>query len=67
MASSGKFIYGALLGVIGLLGLFMAAGAKEGHFYMAGLFIAGFSLIMIFWLIKRAWDRYDRALSGPEA
>lgn len=64
MASSGKYIYGALLGLIGLLGLFMAAGAKEGHFYAAGLFMAGFSLAMIFWLVKRSWDAYDRELSS---
>jgi uncharacterized membrane protein len=64
MASSGRFVYGALIGLIGLLGLFLAAGAKEGHFYAAGLFLAGFSLAMIFWLIKRSWDQHDRALGG---
>ena len=67
MASSGKYIYGALLGVIGLLGLFMAAGAKEAQIYMAGLFLAGFSLVMIFWLIKRTWDQREAAPTGPEA
>lgn len=64
MASSGKYVYGLLLGLIGLLGLFMAAGAAEGHFYAAGLLMAGFSLATIFWLIKRSWDRYDRRLSS---
>ena len=47
------------VGLIGLVGLFMAAGAHESAFYEAGLIMAAFAVFFVFWQIKRGYDRAE--------
>ncbi|OAB57133.1 hypothetical protein AY599_09240 [Leptolyngbya valderiana BDU 20041] len=54
-----RFVIGALVGLLGLLGLFLAAGSHDG-LYQAGLIFALFCVLFIFWLIKRSYDEADR-------
>lgn len=52
-------IYGALMGAVAILGLFLAAGARDGAVHLAGLLLFLFGVGMIFVLIHR--------LTGPGA
>ena len=53
-------------GLIGLLGLFMAAGAHETAFYEAGMIMAAFSIFFVFWQIKRGFDRAEKPANRAE-
>ncbi|MGO1119115.1 hypothetical protein ACTL6U_10435 [Rhodovibrionaceae bacterium A322] len=53
MATFGRVIFGFLMGLLSLLGLFMAANAQDTGFYQAGLMITLFGCFMIFYLISR--------------
>ena len=44
------------LGLGGLIGLFMAAGARDGVFYAHGLLIFAFCVAGFFWIISRGGD-----------
>lgn len=50
-------IYGALMGALAILGLFLAAGAHDGAIHLAGLLLFLFGLATIFALIHQ--------LTGP--
>lgn len=50
----------AVLGVIGLIGLFVAAGG-EGGYYWTGLAITGAAIMMIALIMKRIFDRHDHS------
>lgn len=50
-------IYGVLMGAVAILGLFLAAGARDGAIHVAGLLLFLFGLATIFVLIHR--------LTGP--
>lgn len=50
-------IYGVLMGALAILGLFLAAGARDGAIHLAGLLLFLFGLVTIFVLIHR--------LTGP--
>ena len=43
------------VGLIGLVGLFLAARSHESALYEAGLIMALFSVFFIFWQIKRGY------------
>ena len=49
----GPWILGTLLGLLSLVGLFMASGAKDGLFYGVGLAFFLFGVLFIFGLIHR--------------
>jgi uncharacterized membrane protein len=55
-----RFVIGALVGLLGLVGLFLAAGSHDG-LYEAGLIFFAFAVLFVFWLIKRSYDEADRA------
>ena len=44
------------VGLIGLVGLFLAARTHESALYEAGLIMTLFSVFFIFWQIKRGYD-----------
>jgi hypothetical protein len=48
-----SFILGAIMGVIGLIGLFLASRAVDGMFYVFGLLLFLFGIGFIFSLITR--------------
>jgi hypothetical protein len=47
------WIVGGLIAILGLLGLFLAAGAKDGGIYLFGLLLFLFAVLFDFGLIKR--------------
>lgn len=49
----GPWILGAAMGVMSLLGLFMASFAADVIFYGTGLGLFVFGILVIFWLIRR--------------
>jgi lipopolysaccharide export LptBFGC system permease protein LptF len=55
-----RFAIGALVGVFGLLALFLASGSRDAIFYQSGLILAVGCIVFIFWLIKRSFDDGER-------
>ena len=53
--SDGKWVFGAVMGAIGVLGLFMASRAADQTFYWTGLVFFVFGVIAIFGLIGGAY------------
>lgn len=59
MDNLGKWIIGGVMGVLALLGLYLAAHAVDQVFYWFGLGLALFALLFAFGLMKRAFDEAD--------
>lgn len=53
----GPWIIGGVIGILGLLGLHIAAHGEGASFYRMGLALAGFAIVLIFLLIKSSFDR----------
>jgi UDP-N-acetylmuramyl pentapeptide phosphotransferase/UDP-N-acetylglucosamine-1-phosphate transferase len=53
----GSFVLGGVMGVIGLLGLFVASAAKDGVFYATGLGLFVFCVLFLFVMIHRLVGR----------
>ncbi len=53
----GKWIAGIIVGVIGLLGLFLASGAVDTGIYIFGLLLFLTATLFDFWLVKRSFDK----------
>lgn len=49
----GQWIFGAVMALLSLLGLFIASRAHDPIFYAVGLVIFAFGLAFIFWLIAK--------------
>ena len=58
------WIGGGLVALLGLVGLFMSAGAIDNGIYLFGLALFAFSIVYIFRQIKDAFDRAEEA-GGP--
>lgn len=54
-------IVGALMAVLGLVGLFMAAGALDNEIYIFGLSLAGFAFVFLLGLVRAHYDRLAAA------
>jgi hypothetical protein len=50
---AGKWIVGAAIGILAVLGLFMASAARDTGFHVAGLVFFGSGVLFIFDLIRR--------------
>jgi hypothetical protein len=55
--ATSSFVLAAVVGVLALLGLFLAAGAKDGVFYATGLGLFVFCVLFIFGMIHRQVGR----------
>lgn len=59
----GQYVFGVLMGVLSLVGLFLASRAHDQMLYIAGLLIFALGIGFIFWLIARntghAPERHD--------
>jgi UDP-N-acetylmuramyl pentapeptide phosphotransferase/UDP-N-acetylglucosamine-1-phosphate transferase len=53
----GSLVLGGVMGVLALLGLFVAAGAQDGVFYATGLGLFVFCVLFIFVMIHRQVGR----------
>lgn len=49
----GYGIYGAVMGLLAIFGLFLAAGARDGAIHLAGLLLFLFGVINVFALIHK--------------
>jgi uncharacterized membrane protein len=54
------WIMGALAVLFGLVGLFMAAGARDFGILAFGLTLALFGVLFCWWMIKTAFDEAER-------
>ena len=61
MEGSLKWIAGGLAGVLGLVGLFLAANAHDQGIHIFGLALAAFAIIYVFAQMKQGFDARDRA------
>jgi hypothetical protein len=52
-------VVGAIVLVLGLVGLILASGADDAEMYLFGLSLAGFSAIFGFGLIRAHYDRLE--------
>lgn len=51
-----SWVMGVFVGLLGLIGLVIAAGAKDAPFHGFGLAVFAFAVLFDFWLIKRSFD-----------
>ena len=56
-----KWIGGGVIGLIGILGLFLSAHAHDTTFYYLGLGIFIVAIVVIFFLMKRQFDLSEGA------
>jgi hypothetical protein len=54
---TGSFVLSGVMGLLALLGLFVAAGARDGVFYATGLGLFVFCVLFIFVMIHRQVGR----------
>lgn len=65
MSGTMAFTLGGIVGVIGLCGLIGAGEAETGSLYYAGLLVFLGAVVYDLSLIKRHFDRAERAGAGP--
>lgn len=67
MEDTGRWIVCGLVGLVGILGLFLAAGAVDGGFYFFGLLLFAFAVVFVFANVKNAFDEAEStAAAGDE-
>jgi ABC-type maltose transport system permease subunit len=59
-----RFAFCVFAALVGLLGLFIAAGARDNAISYFGLSLAVFGALFNFWIIKRHFDTLPRPESG---
>jgi hypothetical protein len=65
MGTTGKFVLGGIVGLLGILALFIAAAAHSGPLYVAGLIFFSGCFIFIMYLINRAF--HDEGNGGAHS
>ena len=60
MDGTAKWCAGGLVALLGVIGLFLAAGAVDRGIYFFGLAIFAFAVFYIFALIKQGFDARER-------
>jgi hypothetical protein len=60
MEGTGKWIAGGVVALLGVIGLFFAAGADDRGIYLFGLALFAFAIFYVFALIKQGFDAGDR-------
>jgi hypothetical protein len=51
-----SWVMGVFVGVLGFVGLVLAAGAHDAPIYGFGLGVFGFAILFVFFLVKRSFD-----------
>lgn len=59
--SVSDFAVGILVAVLGLVGLFLAAGAVDDEIFIFGLGLAAFAVVFDLGIVKAHFDRRDAA------
>ncbi len=55
-----SWIVGVCVGILGLLGLTMAARSLDAGTHIFGMLLFVFAILFDFWLIKRSYDLQER-------
>ena len=58
------WIMGTTAALFGLLGLFMAAAARDTGILIFGLGLFAASVLFVWWMIKTAYDEAESDVSG---
>ncbi len=58
--NGGKWIFGGIMALLSLVGLFLASRAVDATFYWTGLAFFLFGILVIFGLIGRAYEGSHR-------
>ena len=61
MQGTGKWIAGGVIGLIGVLGLFLSAYAHDATFYYVGLAVFVLSVLIVGAMVKRHFDMQESA------
>jgi len=61
----GKWVTGGIVGLIGILGLFVASRATDDTFYALSLIVFVIAVGVIFYMIRRAFDEAGARPRGP--
>ncbi len=61
MEGSCKWIAGGVIGLIGILGLFLSAHAHDTTFYWLGIGVFLVAMAVIFFMMKRQFDLSEGA------
>jgi hypothetical protein len=56
-----SWVMGVFVGLLGLVGLVLASGARDGAVYGFGIGVFIFAVLFVFLLIKRGYDATDAA------
>lgn len=64
MEEVSSILVGALVLILGFVGLFLASGALDSEMYVFGLGLAGFAAVFDIGLIKAHFDRKQAAHRG---
>jgi hypothetical protein len=62
MDGTAKWCIGGFVAVLGLVGLFLAAGAADRGIYVFGLAVAAFAVVFVCGLIKHSFDALEGAV-----
>jgi len=65
MNNIGRWVTNGIIGVIGLIGLFVASRAADSTFYVIGLIVFAIAVAAIFYSIRRAFDEAGARPRGP--
>ena len=60
------WIAGAVSGLFGLLGLFLASRAVDDGMYVFGFALLAFGILMVFSMMKQAFDARETVAAAPE-
>ncbi|MGQ0675243.1 MAG: hypothetical protein ACT4N4_04045 [Rhodospirillales bacterium] len=56
MQGTGKWIAGGVIGLVGVLGLFLSASAHDATFYYLGLAVFALAVLIVGAMVKRHYD-----------
>lgn len=59
MSETAQWIIGGIIGLVGILGLYVAAHADAPDWYWIGLAVFAVAVAIIFYMVRRACDRAD--------
>ena len=58
------WILGIMSALFGLIGLFMAAGARDVGIELFGLALFAFAILFCWWMIKTAYDEAEDGINA---
>jgi hypothetical protein len=61
------WVVGAVSGLFGLLGLFLASRSVDDGMYVFGFALFGFGIVMVFSMMKQAFDACEGEAREPAA